>query len=118
LRTINGEDEVIGPIGLPWDGDCNKVKGSDGFLYPAFMSKDDKIDVFATEICRTARAVFETESEFEGISTYRYRVGKDLFASPSLYPENQCYCVKPKPPFNETCAPTGVSTYFHFNTIL
>lgn len=55
-----------------------------------------------------SRAAYQHESEFRGISTYRFAATKDLFASPDEFPENECYCVTPREPLDPTCAPTGV----------
>ncbi|OXA50660.1 Sensory neuron membrane protein 1 [Folsomia candida] len=95
IRTVNN-NETIGN-GKYWGTpECNKFRGGDGIFFPPYVEKTDRL------------AAYQHESEFRGISTYRFAATKDLFASPDEFPENECYCVTPREPLDPTCAPTGV----------
>ena len=71
---------------------CNMLKGTDGTLYPPFISKDQTFELFILDICRSFKFVFQKEEFYNGIEGYRYVLPDNFWKSTD--PENHCYCVE------------------------
>lgn len=72
--------------------ECDKVKGSDGSLYPPFFTKERKVDVFSSDLCRSLSFEYLEDIEFEKVKAYRFVVPKWTLEDPRINKENQCYC--------------------------
>nr|XP_022900239.1 sensory neuron membrane protein 2-like [Onthophagus taurus] len=123
--TVNAGIKDVSKIGLitQWNGyayntiwkdrmsSCNKIKGRDGTIYAPDMQKEDVIDVFSTEICRTGVAAYDGEDKVSGITVQRRVLGADTLGDPETYPNNYCYCGKHERDLygNKKCLPDGFS---------
>lgn len=80
-----------------WSGDsCNELKGTDGFIFPPNLSKNDRIHVFNRDLCRSLPLEFEREiTDDNGIPGYRFVPPANVFGTPQENPENACFCNNP-----------------------
>ena len=58
---------------------CNLLKGSDGQQFPPGVADDDKLYVFATDICRSLFAVHQSDEDIDGIPVKRFYVPSEAF---------------------------------------
>lgn len=117
FQIHTGEDDLekVGIISLFngmknlnfWSTDeCNRIDGTDGSQFPPhLMNKDTKLYVFLSTMCRKLPLEFEREVElFDDVTAWRYRTPLNVFQSPDIYPENECYCNQK----TGKCPPSGV----------
>ena len=58
---------------------CNLLSGSDGQQFPPGVEDDDKLYVFATDICRSLFAVHQSDEDIDGIPVKRFYVPSEAF---------------------------------------
>lgn len=76
-----------------WGGEeCNKIKGTDGSIFPPFVSRDRVLNLFSEELCRSLYLTYTKDIEFRGIPGYRFALPRKLLARASENEENRCYC--------------------------
>nr|AZB52756.1 sensory neuron membrane protein 1 [Heortia vitessoides] len=82
-----------------WTGHCNQFEGTDGTIFPPFVSANEKIESFSGDLCRTFKLWYEKKSSYKGIKTNRYisNIG-DLANNDEL----RCLCDAP-----DACPPKG-----------
>lgn len=85
-----------------YTGECSKLKGSTGELFPPNLSPDS-INLFFGDLCRTIPYDFEEEIEIHGIKGYKFAAGERAIDNGTKYPENLCYNDG-----NEEIFPSGV----------
>uniref|UniRef100_A0A8C4HRB0 Platelet glycoprotein 4 n=1 Tax=Dicentrarchus labrax TaxID=13489 RepID=A0A8C4HRB0_DICLA len=95
LKTLVG---LFAPYNGTYDGYYNVYTGKDD------ISKVGRIDMwrgerykkpiyfFSSDICRSVSASFEESKDLKGIEVYRYALQPNTLASPTVNPDNQCYC--------------------------
>lgn len=74
--------------------ECDKVKGTDGSIYPPFLTKDRKIDVFSSDLCRSLTFTYRETVDYKDIEAYRFTVPKKTLEDPRINKENVCYCLE------------------------
>ncbi|XP_030625890.1 lysosome membrane protein 2 [Chanos chanos] len=90
---------------LSWwaSNQSNMINGTDGSAFHPFLTKEERLDVFTADLCRSIHMRFEKEVEVKGIQAYRFTPPREVFADPSENPANAGFCL-PK----EKCLKTGV----------
>ncbi|KAK7143000.1 hypothetical protein R3I93_014225 [Phoxinus phoxinus] len=81
----------------------NMINGSDGSAFHPFLTKEERLNVFTPDLCRSIHMRFEKEVEVKGIPAYRFTPPRAVLASGKNNPENQGFCVTPK-----SCLDDGV----------
>jgi len=81
--------------------------GSDGALFSPFVTKDQKLDIFSPDLCRSLYLTFNKETEILGLKGYSFTLPKKLLASPVDNEENKCYCTDPGKEDMENCPKAG-----------
>ncbi|VDL64923.1 unnamed protein product [Nippostrongylus brasiliensis] len=96
-----------------WSSDnARTIRGTEGMLFPPFLKKSDKIQIFISQLCRSIWLEFQEEVEYEGVPAYRFVLPPDVF-DPTI-PENDGFCNPTDKKFfdsqNETddCFPKGL----------
>uniref|UniRef100_A0A671QXD6 Lysosome membrane protein 2-like n=1 Tax=Sinocyclocheilus anshuiensis TaxID=1608454 RepID=A0A671QXD6_9TELE len=74
----------------------NMINGTDGSGFHPFLSKEERLNVFTPDLCRSIHMRFEKEVELKGIPAYRFTPPRDVLASGKNNPENEGFCVTPK----------------------
>ncbi|CAG7828989.1 unnamed protein product [Allacma fusca] len=99
---------------LPVDAEqyCNKINGSDGSLFPPFLTKDQGLHVFSHEICRSIYFTFDEEVNLRGVPAYRYTLPDATFAGPHMNENNRCFCSDPGDDLANYCDASGVIRLF------
>ncbi|XP_076842494.1 lysosome membrane protein 2 [Brachyhypopomus gauderio] len=71
----------------------NMINGTDGSAFHPFLTKQERLDVFTADLCRSIYMLFEKEVEVKGILAYRYTPPHEVLASPKNNPENEGFCL-------------------------
>ncbi|XP_075967940.1 platelet glycoprotein 4 [Anarhichas minor] len=88
-----------------WDDKyCDMINGTDASSFAPFVDKKKKLYFFSSDICRSVSASFEGSMDLKGIEVYRFTLQPDTLASPTVNPENSCFCRNPKTTKNCTLA--------------
>lgn len=99
-----------------YDGECAKITGSTGELFPPMENADD-VSLFAPEICSSLKLVKSDETyERYGLSAYKFIGDDSAFDNGTKYPEKRCFCAKNQlvgrnaniRSCTEECMPSGV----------
>lgn len=76
-----------------WSSDnANKIKGSDGIIYPPFIKRDKPLYSFSSEMCRSLKLEYLQDNMIDGVETYDFHLAKEAFYNSTLNPENEGYC--------------------------
>ncbi|XP_049892723.1 platelet glycoprotein 4 [Epinephelus moara] len=90
-----------------WDDKyCNMINGTDASSFPPFVDKTKPLYFFSSDICRSVSAGFEARLDLKGIEVYRYTLQPNTLASPTVNPDNRCFCRDPKT--TKDCTLAGV----------
>uniref|UniRef100_A0A3Q3M8B2 Platelet glycoprotein 4 n=1 Tax=Mastacembelus armatus TaxID=205130 RepID=A0A3Q3M8B2_9TELE len=76
----------------------------DASAFAPLLDKKKLIYFFSSDICRSASAQFEASLDLKGIEVYRYTLPPSTLASPTVNPDNRCFCKNPKTTKNCTLA--------------
>ncbi|OXA40564.1 lysosome membrane protein 2 [Folsomia candida] len=71
---------------------CNMINGSDGSIFPPFISRDRVIRIFSPDMCRSIYMTYHSDVELKGVPAYRFTTPKEVMQDPRIEPENVCYC--------------------------
>ncbi|XP_007430334.1 platelet glycoprotein 4 isoform X1 [Python bivittatus] len=89
-----------------WKSYCGMVNGTDGSSFPPFVSKDQILRFFSSDICRSVYGTFDNEQTVKDILLYRFIIPPSAFASPLTNPDNICYCTDKE--ISENCTISGI----------
>lgn len=84
-----------------YDGKCSELSGSAGDFFTPFIVKNQTLELFSPEMCRSILMDFEEELEIKGVKTLKFSGGDRTVDNGTLYPENKCYC-------DGECVPSGL----------
>ncbi|XP_068573390.1 platelet glycoprotein 4 [Cebidichthys violaceus] len=88
-----------------WDDKyCDMINGTDASSFPPFVDKKAPLYFFSSDICRSVSAGFEESIDLKGIEVYRYVLQPNTLASPTVNPDNRCFCRNLKTTKNCTLA--------------
>ena len=80
---------------LFWKGkQCNTIRGTDGQFFHPFVQKDEKLEIFAPDLCRTLAIEFVKTTSIRSIELYRFGIADSFFKPIDFNEETKCYCVK------------------------
>ncbi|XP_034434097.1 platelet glycoprotein 4 isoform X2 [Hippoglossus hippoglossus] len=99
-------DRWRGERSLPYWNDtyCDMINGTDASSFPPFLDKKKPLYFFSSDICRSVSASYEKTMDLKGIKVYRYTLLPSTLASPTVNPDNRCFCKNPKTTKNCTLA--------------
>ena len=84
-----------------FEGQCNALSGSAGEFFPPGITKNQTLELFSPEMCRSVLLDFEEERDIYGVKTLKFSGGDRTVDNGTLYPENECYC-------GGECVPSGL----------
>ncbi|KAL6116701.1 cd36 [Pungitius sinensis] len=88
-----------------WDDEyCDMINGTDASSFAPFVDKKTPLYFFSSDICRSVSAGFEESLDLKGIEVYRFALQQDTLASPTVNPDNECFCKNNKTTRNCTLA--------------
>lgn len=100
----NGKSEV-----LYWrDKNCNTIKGTDGQFFHPFVQKDEKLDIFAPDLCRALTIEFIKTTSIRSIELYRFGISSNFFKPINFNNETKCYCMKRSHEAKQFCKLSGI----------
>nr|QIJ45702.1 sensory neuron membrane protein [Glyphodes pyloalis] len=82
-----------------WKDQCDDYVGTDGTVFPPFLTEKDNLESFSSDLCRSFKPWYQKKTSYRGIKTNRYVANIGDFANE---PDKQCFCDTP-----ETCPPKG-----------
>ncbi|XP_041455767.1 lysosome membrane protein 2-like [Lytechinus variegatus] len=105
-KLTNTIDNWKGMESLPYwtTPQANMINGTDGTYNHPFITKNDTVYVFSSDICRSIYALFLEETNTRGVPTYRFAPPSYLFANYTIYPPNIGFCT----PDVAHCYPGGL----------
>ncbi|MCI4386875.1 hypothetical protein PGIGA_G00067810 [Pangasianodon gigas] len=81
----------------------NMINGTDGSAFHPFLTKEERLNVFTADLCRSIYMLFEKEVMVKGIPAYRYTPPRAVLASGKNNPENEGFCLE-----KDKCLDDGV----------
>lgn len=76
-----------------WDDKyCNMINGSDGALFPPFVTRDRVLPIFSADLCRSLYLTYDTDTEIHGLQGFRFTLPEALLEDPRKSEDNQCFC--------------------------
>lgn len=84
-----------------YEGHCGQLTGSAGDFFAPFIKKEQTVELFSPEMCRSVPMDFEEEIEIHGVKTFKFAGGNRTVDNGTLYPENECFC-------GGECVPSGL----------
>ncbi|XP_072310857.1 lysosome membrane protein 2-like isoform X2 [Eucyclogobius newberryi] len=81
----------------------NSINGSDGSAFHPLIDKNERIQIFSPDLCRSIYMEFEKDVEVRGIPAYRFTPPRSVFASREENPANEGFCITP-----QECLGTGL----------
>lgn len=92
-----------------WRGkSCNTIKGTDGQFFHPFIQKNERLDIFAPDLCRTLQIEFVKTTSIRSIELYRFGISNNFFKSMDDNEETMCYCTKRSHEKKHFCSLKGV----------
>ncbi|XP_030211225.1 lysosome membrane protein 2 isoform X1 [Gadus morhua] len=74
----------------------NSINGTDGSAFHPLLSRDERLYVFTSDLCRSIFMEFEKDVTVKGIPAYRFTPPRAVLASKEENPANEGFCVTPK----------------------
>jgi len=75
-----------------YSDEANAIKGTDGSMFHPGVTKDEKLDMFSPDLCRSVQAEFIGEEMVHGVKTFVFQPSKSVFAAPKDNPANAAFC--------------------------
>lgn len=89
VDTWNGESSLSW-----WTSDeCNMINGTNGASFHPVITKNEKLDMFSSDLCRSLYAVYDEDVTVKGIPGYRFSPPSEVFANLTVNPANAGFCV-------------------------
>ncbi|KAJ3605416.1 hypothetical protein NHX12_027463 [Muraenolepis orangiensis] len=99
VHTWNGQSKLT----FWTSNQSNAINGTDGSAFHPLLSKDERLYVFTSDLCRSIFMEFEKDVTVKGIPAYRFTPPRAVLASKEENPANEGFCVTPK-----QCLGTGL----------
>lgn len=104
VKKWNGKSELSF-----WKSSCNILKGTDGQFFHPFIQKDEVLNIFAPDLCRTLAIEFNRTVFLRTIELYRFSIASSFFKPINADSNTECYCVKKEHSSRQTfCKLKGV----------
>jgi len=81
------------------EAECNAIKGTDGSVFPPFVTKNQTFHIFNKDMCRSLPLEYSETVYHHDLETFRFTPAASAFSSS----DNPCFCQAP-----EGCAPEGM----------
>lgn len=79
-----------------YSGECSKVKGTSGELWPSNMNATDDITFFIPDVCHSLTLTYDKPATKFGITGSKWVADYRTFDNGKNYSENSCYCTGPR----------------------
>jgi len=81
------------------ENSCNAIEGTDGSVFPPFLTKDSRPAIFTKDMCRSLELEFSKTVDHSGLQTLRFIPSGEAFSAK----DHPCFC-----PGEAPCAPEGL----------
>jgi lysosome membrane protein 2 len=101
------------PLSTPPENDkyCNMINGTDGSVFPPFLTEESLIRIFVTDICRSIVFEHKGEEEHLGVKGLKFGFPMSFYEDPHDNQDNYCFCSQPEGDINGVCT-TGLIRIF------
>ncbi|CAL9683303.1 unnamed protein product [Knipowitschia caucasica] len=88
-------DTWNGKRSLDWwtTAECNMINGTNGATFHPMITKNERLYMFSSDLCRSLYAEYEEDIIVKGIPGYRFSPPSKVFANLTENPENAGFCV-------------------------
>ncbi|XP_064292368.1 uncharacterized protein LOC128674487 [Plodia interpunctella] len=104
IKNVMDVGQVVAIDGKPqldiWKDTCNEYQGTDGTVFPPFLTENDRLQSYSRDLCRSFKPWYQKKTSYQGIKTNHYVANIGDFAHD---PELQCFCDTP-----DTCPAKGL----------
>nr|AII01130.1 SNMP [Dendrolimus houi] len=104
IKNVMDVGQVVAIDGKPemdiWRDSCNQYQGTDGTVFPPFLTRKDRLQSYSGDLCRSFKPWYQKKTSYKGIKANRYVANIGDFAND---PELQCFCDS-----TDTCPPKGL----------
>nr|QEI46778.1 sensory neuron membrane protein 1 [Galleria mellonella] len=104
IRNVMDVGQVIAIDGKPqmnkWRDSCNEYQGTDGTIFPPFLTENDRLMSFSGDLCRSFKPWYVKKTSYKSIPTNHYTANIGDLAND---PELNCFCKAP-----DNCPPKGL----------
>ncbi|CAH0560924.1 unnamed protein product [Brassicogethes aeneus] len=83
---------------------CNEIHGTDGTIFPPFLTNEEGLVSFSPDLCRSLKAFFVKPENYDGIPAKMFTAN---LGDSSTNANEKCYCTTP-----ETCLKKGLMDLF------
>lgn len=105
IQSWNGNSSLPYWVGNESDY-CNMINGTDGSQFPPRLSRDSRLYIYTSELCRSLYLTYEKDLYHHGIPVYRFVPPPAVLEDPMINPDNLCYCY----PDTDHCLGAGMLT--------
>lgn len=88
IQDFNGKTK----LDIWYNDKANEIKGSDGTLFPPFISENDKLWIFNSELCRSLYFEYYKDTNLFDMNLKTFQLPKNIFYNSSLNPLNNGFC--------------------------
>lgn len=75
-----------------YSGECKKVRGTSGELWPTNMNETGDITFFIPDVCHSLTLTYDKPFSLFGITGSKWVADARVFDNGKKYPKNSCYC--------------------------
>ncbi|KAM3961979.1 sensory neuron membrane protein 1-like [Aphomia sociella] len=104
MRNVMDVGQVVAVDGNPqldiWRDSCNEYQGTDGTIFPPFLTTNDRLMSYSGDLCRSFKPWYEKQTVYKSIATNHYTANIGDLAND---PELNCFCDAP-----DRCPPKGL----------
>ncbi|KAM9735347.1 lysosome membrane protein 2c [Menidia menidia] len=77
-----------------WTSDeCNMINGTNGASFHPIITKNERLYMFSSDLCRSLYALYEDDVTVRGVPGYRFVPPSEVFANQTVNPANAGFCV-------------------------
>jgi len=99
IISFNNQTRLTSWANGSTQAECNVIHGTDGSMFPPFVTKDQTFHIFNKDMCRSLPLEFHETVHHHGLETFRFTPSSTSFSSS----DSSCFCSSPG-----GCAPEGM----------
>nr|AYO99755.1 scavenger receptor class B member 1 [Apostichopus japonicus] len=88
---LNTFDRFNGRTELDWwfSPEANMLNGTDGTMYHPYISRDEKLELFHPDVCRSLPYLYEKDMNFKGVPLFKFVLANYTYANGTVHPPNE-----------------------------
>ncbi|KAJ8045804.1 Scavenger receptor class B member 1 [Holothuria leucospilota] len=88
---LNMFERYNGNTELSWwySPQANMLNGTDGTMYHPFLDREETIQLFHPDLCRSVSMLYEQDITFKGVPLFKFVLANYTYANGTVYPPNE-----------------------------